>query len=89
MPRGHKHTPETRARIGEASRRRMMTAMNHDAEWKPPDDYVDGSMTADDFVYVLENLRFQGSDRLGTLKADRGARDYILDSLRRRHPSSI
>jgi hypothetical protein len=42
-------------------------------------------MTADDFVYVLENLRFQGSYRLGTLKLDRHARDYLLAALRRRH----
>jgi hypothetical protein len=81
MPIGHKHTPETRARIGEASRR-PMAAQGHDAEWKPPDDYVDESMTPGDLVYVLENLRFQGS--LGTLKVDRGVRDYLLTAVRRR-----
>jgi hypothetical protein len=39
MPRGHRHTPETLAKIGEASRRRM-AAQAHDAEWNPPDDYM-------------------------------------------------
>ena len=82
--RGHKHTPETRARIGEASRRPMAT-QGHDAEWQTPDDYVDATMTAADFEYVLENLRFRGSGRLGTLQLDRYARDYILTALRRRH----
>jgi hypothetical protein len=83
MPRGHKHTPETRARIGEASRRPRMTAPDHEGEWEPPADYMDESMTAADFVYVLENLRFRGS--LGTLQLDRHARDYILTALRRRN----
>jgi hypothetical protein len=86
MPRGHAQSIETRMKIGEASRR-PKTSMYHDAEWKTPDDYMDESMTAGDFVYVLENLRFRGS--LGTLKLDRHARDYLLDSLkRRRHPPS-
>jgi hypothetical protein len=83
MPRGHKHTLETRARIGEASRRPMMTTTDHEAEWQTPPDYVDESMSGADFVYVLENLRFRGS--LGTLKLDKHARDYLIDALRRRH----
>jgi hypothetical protein len=87
MPRGHKHSIETRMKIGEASRR-PKTSLYHDAERQTPDDYMDKSMTADDFVYVLENLRFQGSYRLGTLQLDKYARDYILDALRRRHPPS-
>jgi hypothetical protein len=81
MPRGHRHTPETLAKIGEASRRRM-AAQAHDAEWNPPDDYMDETMTAGDFVYVLENLRFRGS--LCTLKLDRHARDYLVGALKRR-----
>jgi hypothetical protein len=84
MPRGHKHSIETRARIGEASRRPMMTATDHEAEWQTPDDYMDESMSGADFVYVLENLRFRGS--LGTLKLDRHARDYLINALRCRHP---
>jgi hypothetical protein len=52
--RGHKHTPEALAKIGEASRR--MAAQGHDAEHSPPDDYVDATMTAADFVYVLEKV---------------------------------
>jgi hypothetical protein len=39
-------------------------------------------MTAGDFVYVLENLRFRGS--LCTLKLDRHARDYLVGALKRR-----
>jgi hypothetical protein len=87
MPRGHKHIPETRARIGEASQHRMAT-QEHDAEWKPPEDVLDQDMRPGDLVYVLENLRFQGSDRLGTLKVDRGVRDYLLTAVRRRHQTA-
>jgi hypothetical protein len=87
MPRGHKHTPETRARIGEASQRRM-AAQGHDAEWKPPEDVVDGDMTPGDLIFVLEHLPFRGRGVLVPLRLDKHARDYIIDSLRRRHPPS-
>jgi hypothetical protein len=84
MPRGHRHTPETLAKIAEASKRPMATEA-HDAEWKTPADYVDATMTAADFEYVLENLRFEGSNRIGTLELDKYARDFILTALRRRN----
>jgi hypothetical protein len=84
MPRGHKHTPETLAKIAEASRRKQ-AAEAHEREPRPPDDILDQDMRPDDLVFVLENLRFQGSDRLGTLKVDRGVRDYLLTAVRRRH----
>jgi hypothetical protein len=82
MPRGHKHSPETLAKISAASRR-PMAAQAHDAEWRTPDDYMDESMSGGDFVYVLENLRFRGG--LGTLKLDKHARDYLVEALRHRH----
>ena len=85
MPRGHKHTPETIAKIGKASRRPLATE-EHDFEWKTPNDYVDKTMSASDFAFVLEHLRFRNN--LGTLELDRHARDYLLDALRRRHPPS-
>jgi hypothetical protein len=87
MPRGHKHSIETRMKIGEASRRRM-AAQGHDAEWKPPEDVVDGDMTPDDIIFVLEHLPFRDRGTFVPLKLDRHTRDYLIDALRRRHPSS-
>jgi hypothetical protein len=85
MPRGHKHSIETRMKIGEASRRRM-AAQGHDSDPRPPDDVVDGDMTAADLIFVLEHLPFRGT--LVPLRLDKHARDYIIDALRRRHPPS-
>jgi hypothetical protein len=84
MARGHKHTPETLAKIGEASRRRM-AAQGHDADPKPPDDFVDGDMTPDDLIFVLEHLPFRDRGALVPLRLDKHARDYILTALRLRH----
>jgi hypothetical protein len=87
MPRGHRHTLATRAKLSEASRR-PMAAQAHDAEWKPPDDVVDGDMTPDDIIFVLEHLPFRDRGAFVPLRLDKHARDYIIDALRRRHPST-
>jgi hypothetical protein len=84
MPRGHKHTPETRARIGKASRR-PKTSLYHDAEWRPPEDVVDGDMTPGDIIFVLEHLPFRDRGAFVPLKLDRHVRDYLLTAVRRKH----
>jgi hypothetical protein len=48
-----------------------------------PDDILDQDMRPDDLVYVLQNLRFEGRDALGTVKLDRGVRDYLINAVRR------
>jgi hypothetical protein len=48
-----------------------------------PGDILDQDMTRGDLVFVLEHLRFVGRDALGTLRVDKGARDYLRDALRR------
>jgi hypothetical protein len=57
---GLKHTAETRAKIGAASRRRHART-EHDGDVPAPDDILDQTMSANDLVFVLEHLRFQGS----------------------------
>jgi hypothetical protein len=42
-------------------------------------------MTPGDLIFVLEHLPFRDRGTLVPLKLDRHARDYIIDSLRRRH----
>jgi hypothetical protein len=73
--------------IGEASQRRM-AAQGYDAEPRPPDDILDQDMRPGDLVFVLENLHFQGSDRLGTLKVDRGVARYLIDAIKCRAATS-
>jgi hypothetical protein len=46
-------------------------------------DILDQDMTADDIVFMLENLRFS-QDGLGRLRIDRGVRTYLRDALRAR-----
>jgi hypothetical protein len=45
-------------------------------------------MTAGDLIFVLEHLPFRDRGAFVPLRLDRDARDYIIDSLRRRHPPS-
>jgi hypothetical protein len=81
---GLRHSEQTKAAIGAANRKRM-SATDHDGDPRTtPDDVLDETMTANDLVFVLEHLRFEGRDRLAALKLDRHARDYLIDALQRR-----
>jgi hypothetical protein len=46
--------------------------------------YLDGEMQPRDLVHALSQLRFARRDSLNTIKIDRDARDYILQSIRAR-----
>jgi hypothetical protein len=68
--------------------RRRYEATDHDGDPRVPDDILDGTMTANDPVFVLEHLSFHGKghDRLAAVKLDRHARDYLINLLRSNGP---
>jgi hypothetical protein len=46
--------------------------------------FLDGSMTANDLIFVLQQLTFANDDAVRAVKIDRPVRDYLISTLRRR-----
>jgi hypothetical protein len=77
---GLRHSEATRARIGQANRKKYELGPAPEL-----DDIVDADMSRSDLVFVLQNLHFRERDGLGTLKLDRGVRDFLIAALQRNH----